>query len=52
MTVLIILNLITPTGWQLGVTRIEDIAAGAAVAVVAASLLLWPRGATATVVPL
>ena len=48
MTVLIILNLITPTGWQLGVTRIEDITAGAAVAVVA-SLLLWPRGATVTV---
>ncbi|HXO54018.1 MAG TPA: hypothetical protein VN888_24020 [Mycobacterium sp.] len=48
MTVLIILNLITPTGRQLGVTRIEDITAGAAVAVLA-SLLLWPRGATATV---
>jgi uncharacterized membrane protein YccC len=48
MTVLIILNLIAPTGWHLGVLRIEDITAGAAVAVVA-SLLLWPRGATASV---
>jgi hypothetical protein len=48
MTVLIILNLIAPTGWQLGLVRIEDITAGAAVAVVA-SLLLWPRGATASV---
>lgn len=48
MTVLIILNLIAPTGWRLGVLRIEDITAGAAVAVVA-SLLLWPRGATASV---
>jgi hypothetical protein len=48
MTVLIILNLIAPTGWRLGLTRIEDITAGALVAVVA-SLLLWPRGATASV---
>jgi uncharacterized membrane protein YccC len=48
MAVLIILNLIAPTGWRLGFLRIEDITAGAAVAVVA-SLLLWPRGATASV---
>jgi uncharacterized membrane protein YccC len=48
MTVLIILNLIVPTGWRLGLLRIEDITAGAAVAVVV-SLLLWPRGATASV---
>jgi uncharacterized membrane protein YccC len=48
MAVLIILNLIAPTGWRLGVLRIEDITAGAAVAMVA-SLLLWPRGATAAV---
>jgi uncharacterized membrane protein YccC len=48
MTVLIILNLIAPTGWRLGLVRIEDITAGAAVAVVV-SVLLWPRGATASV---
>jgi uncharacterized membrane protein YccC len=48
MTVLIILNLIAPMGWQLGLVRIEDITAGAAVAVVV-SVLLWPRGATASV---
>jgi hypothetical protein len=48
MAVLIILNLIAPTGWRLGVLRIEDITAGATVAMVA-SLLLWPRGATAAV---
>jgi hypothetical protein len=48
MAVLIILNLIAPTGWRLGLLRIEDITAGAAVAVVA-SLLLWPKGATASV---
>jgi uncharacterized membrane protein YccC len=48
MTVLIILNLIAPMGWQLGLVRIEDITAGAAVAVVV-SVLLWPRGATGSV---
>jgi uncharacterized membrane protein YccC len=48
MTVLIILNLIAPTGWRIGLVRIEDITAGAAVAVVV-SMLLWPRGATASV---
>jgi len=48
MTVLIILNLIVPTGWRLGLLRIEDVTLGAAVAVVV-SLLLWPRGATAAV---
>jgi uncharacterized membrane protein YgaE (UPF0421/DUF939 family) len=48
MTVLIILNLIAPAGWRLGLLRVEDVTAGAVVAVVA-SLLLWPRGATASV---
>lgn len=48
MTALVILNLIAPTGWRLGLLRIEDVALGAVVAVVA-SLLLWPRGATAAV---
>jgi Fusaric acid resistance protein-like len=48
MTVLIILNLIAPTGWQIGLLRIEDVTYGALVGVVV-SLLLWPRGATAAV---
>lgn len=48
MTVLVILNLIAPTGWRIGLLRIEDVALGAAVAVIA-SLLLWPRGATAAI---
>ena len=48
MMVLIVLNLIVPTGWRIGLLRIEDVMAGAAVAV-AASVLLWPRGATASV---
>jgi hypothetical protein len=48
MTVLIILNLNAPTGWQVGLLRIEDVAMGAGVGIVV-SLLLWPRGATAAV---
>ncbi len=45
---LVILNLTAPAGWRLGLLRIEDIAMGAAVGM-GASLLLWPRGATAAV---
>ncbi|MGD9621254.1 MAG: FUSC family protein [Mycolicibacterium sp.] len=44
MLVLIVFTMITPTGWQLGLIRLEDVAIGAAVAVVV-SILLWPRGA-------
>jgi uncharacterized membrane protein YccC len=43
MLVLIVFNLIHPTGWQVGLIRIEDIAVGGAVGVLV-SLLLWPRG--------
>ena len=47
-SVLIILNIVAPTGWQIGLLRIKDVAIGAVVAIVV-SLLLWPRGATAAV---
>ena len=43
MMVLIVFNLIHPTGWQVGLIRVEDIVVGGAVGVVV-SLLLWPRG--------
>jgi Fusaric acid resistance protein-like len=43
MMVLIVFNLIAPSGWRVGLIRIEDIAVGGAVGVVV-SLLLWPRG--------
>ena len=43
MLVLIVFNLIAPSGWQVGLIRIEDIIVGGAVGVVV-SLLLWPRG--------
>jgi hypothetical protein len=48
VTVLIILNLTAPSGWRVGLLRIEDVAVGAGVGMVV-SLLLWPRGATAAV---
>ncbi|MBX7449090.1 FUSC family protein [Mycolicibacterium sp. 3033] len=48
MMVLIFFNLIVPTGWQVGLIRVEDVIVGALVGVVV-SVLLWPRGATASV---
>lgn len=48
MMVLINFNLIVPTGWRVGLIRIEDIVVGALVGIVV-SVLLWPRGATASV---
>ncbi|HEX5145204.1 MAG TPA: FUSC family protein [Mycobacterium sp.] len=43
MLVLIVFNLMHPTGWKVGLVRIEDIVVGGAVGVVV-SMLLWPRG--------
>ncbi|ULE34788.1 FUSC family protein [Mycobacterium sp. IDR2000157661] len=48
MMVLIIFNLIVPTGWSVGLIRVEDVAVGALVGVMV-SVLLWPRGATSRV---
>jgi uncharacterized membrane protein YccC len=46
VALIIIFNLIVPTGWTVGLTRVEDVAIGAAVSV-GVGLLFWPRGATA-----
>ncbi|MDT5339272.1 MAG: hypothetical protein QOD90_4777 [Mycobacterium sp.] len=48
MMVLIIFNVINPSGWQVGLVRVEDVVVGAMVGAVV-SLLLWPRGAAARV---
>jgi uncharacterized membrane protein YccC len=48
MMVLIIFNVINPSGWQVGLVRVEDVVVGAMVGAVV-SVLLWPRGAAATV---
>jgi Fusaric acid resistance protein-like len=46
VVVVILFNIIEPTGWKVGLTRIEDVAIGCAVSVVVGALF-WPRGATA-----
>lgn len=44
-TVLLILyNIIEPAGWRIGLVRVEDVAIGCAVSLVAGALF-WPRGA-------
>jgi len=44
INLIVIFNLISPAGWQVGLVRIEDIAVGASISIVV-GLLLWPRGA-------
>ncbi|TFV57596.1 FUSC family protein [Mycobacterium sp. PS03-16] len=48
MMVLIIFNVIQPSGWAVGLIRVEDVVVGALVGATV-SLLLWPRGASAAV---
>lgn len=48
MMVVIVFNMLHPIGWKVGLVRVEDIVLGAAVGMVV-SMLLWPRGAAATV---
>ncbi len=44
--VLVLFNLIHPVGWKVGLVRIEDVAIGAGVSLLAGALV-WPRGAGA-----
>ncbi|HUZ38486.1 MAG TPA: FUSC family protein [Streptosporangiaceae bacterium] len=44
--VIILFNILVPTGWQVGLVRVEDVALGCAVSV-GVGLLFWPRGAAA-----
>ena len=46
LVVIILFNIIEPAGWEVGLTRIEDVAIGCGVSLVV-GLLFWPRGATA-----
>ncbi|WP_233265334.1 FUSC family protein [Leifsonia sp. AG29] len=43
----ILFNIIAPTGWTVGLVRIEDIAIGCAVSL-GVGALFWPRGASAS----
>jgi uncharacterized membrane protein YccC len=42
----LLFNLIQPTGWEVGLVRIEDVAIGFAISL-GVGLLFWPRGAAA-----
>src|SRR5580692_7420793 len=44
LTLVILFNIIQPTGWRIGLVRIEDIAIGIGVSLVV-GILFWPRGA-------
>ena len=48
MQVLIVFNMMRPTGWQVGFIRVEDVVLGALVGL-AVSLLMWPGGARSAV---
>ena len=44
LTIVILFNIIQPTGWRVGLVRIEDVAIGVGVSLVV-GVLFWPRGA-------
>ena len=44
LTVVILFNILQPTGWRVGLARIEDVALGVGVSLVV-GVLFWPRGA-------
>ena len=46
LVLVILFNIIQPTGWRVGLVRVEDIALGCAISIVV-GILLWPRGAAA-----
>jgi uncharacterized membrane protein YccC len=46
VVLLVLFNIIQPTGWKVGLVRVEDVAIGFASSLVV-GLLFWPRGARA-----
>jgi uncharacterized membrane protein YccC len=43
VTLLVLFNIIAPTGWQIGLLRVEDVAIGCGISLLI-GLLFWPRG--------
>jgi uncharacterized membrane protein YccC len=43
LVIIILFNLLVPSGWTVGLVRLEDVALGVGISVVV-GLLLWPRG--------
>jgi uncharacterized membrane protein YccC len=48
ITIVVLFNLLQPTGWTVGLLRIEDVAIGCAVSLVV-GVLFWPRGVSSVV---
>jgi uncharacterized membrane protein YccC len=48
VVVVVLFNLLVPTGWKVGLLRIQDVAIGCAVSLVVGALF-WPRGAASVV---
>ena len=46
VVIVVLFNIIAPTGWKVGILRIEDVAVGFAVSL-GVGLVFWPRGAAA-----
>ncbi len=46
IVIVLLFNIIAPTGWSVGLSRIEDVALGCGVSLVV-GVLFWPRGASA-----
>jgi hypothetical protein len=44
LTLVFVFNIIAPTGWRVGLYRVEDVALGCAVSLIV-GLLFWPHGA-------
>lgn len=44
LMVLILFNIVRPTGWEVGLVRLEDIGIGCAISLLV-GVMLWPRGA-------
>ena len=44
LTLVILFNILQPTGWRVGLVRIEDVAIGVGVSLIV-GVLFWPRGA-------
>jgi uncharacterized membrane protein YccC len=44
LVLLILFNILAPAGWKIGLVRVEDVAIGGGVSLLA-GLLFWPRGA-------
>ena len=48
LVIIVLFNLLGPAGWQIGITRLVDVVAGAAAGLLIGTVA-WPRGATTAI---